>query len=87
MKKIFIKIILILPGILLCQPFQNNFTHFTMKDGLPSNQTNPIIQDHLGYIWIGSNNGVSRYDGYEFLNFSVVKDDSNFLQLPIIYNP
>jgi len=66
------------------QTLQNNFVHFTQREGLPSNQANAIIQDHLGYIWIGTNNGLSRYDGYEFHNFSVVKNDSNFLQLPLV---
>ena len=66
------------------QTLQNNFVHFTQKEGLPSDAVTAIMQDHLGYIWIGTNNGLSRYDGYEFYNFSVVKDDSNFLQLPLV---
>jgi len=65
------------------QSLQNNFVHFTQKDGLQSNDIGALFQDHLGYIWVGTNNGVSRFDGYDFHNFSVVKDDSNFLQLPL----
>jgi serine phosphatase RsbU (regulator of sigma subunit)/ligand-binding sensor domain-containing protein len=68
----------------ISQTLPNNFEHFRDKDGLPSNDTGPLLQDHLGYIWIGTTNGLSRYDGYEFQNFSVVPNDSNFLQLPLI---
>ncbi len=66
------------------QIFKNNFDHFTEENGLPSNNVNAILQDHLGYIWIGTNNGLSRFDGYEFVNFSPVPNDTNFLQLPLI---
>ena len=66
------------------QKINNNFTHFTQKDGLPSNSTGAILQDHLGYIWIGTNNGLSRYDGYEFLNFDPIPNDTNYLPLPLI---
>ena len=66
------------------QTIQNNFVHFTESDGLISNGATAILQDHLGYIWIGTNNGLSRYDGYNFLNYTPVPNDSNFLQLPLI---
>ncbi|MCB0749145.1 MAG: hypothetical protein KDC90_16915, partial [Ignavibacteriae bacterium] len=65
------------------QPIKNKFTHFTEKEGLSSNVVNCLMQDHLGYIWIGTSNGVTRYDGYEFNNFTVVPKDSNFLQIPL----
>jgi serine phosphatase RsbU (regulator of sigma subunit)/streptogramin lyase len=66
------------------QLLQNNFEHFTKNDGLPSDEINTIMQDHLGYLWIGTNNGLSRYDGYSFENFTVVKGNSKYLQLPLI---
>ena len=68
---------------LQAQTFQNNFVHFSQKDGLPSDNVHSLIQDHLGYIWIGTSNGLTRYDGYDFYNFSIVNKDSNFLQLPL----
>lgn len=36
---------------------------FTMDDGLSSNGINNIIQDHMGFIWFGTGNGLNRYDG------------------------
>ena len=43
---------------------------YTIADGLPSNTIYAIAQDSLGYIWLGTNKGLSRFDGTEFLNFS-----------------
>jgi serine phosphatase RsbU (regulator of sigma subunit)/ligand-binding sensor domain-containing protein len=68
------------------QPITNKFIHFTEKDGLPSNNINCIMQDHLGYIWIGTSNGVTRYDGYEFKNFTIAPNDTNFLQQPLTFS-
>ena len=40
-----------------------------MKDGLISNGVNTMIQDSRGFLWIGTGDGVSVYDGYEFRNY------------------
>ena len=42
------------------------YTNYTTKDGLPSNETYCVFQDSRGYIWIGTDRGLVRYDGYEF---------------------
>jgi len=47
------------------------FKNYTVNDGLPSSEIYHIIQDKKGYIWIATNNGVSRFDGYEFGNFTI----------------
>jgi len=42
----------------------NQFVNFTTKDGLAGNSIRPIYSDNVdGYIWIGTSNGLSRYDG------------------------
>lgn len=82
-NKILTAVLLIAASVLNGQAIKNKFTHFTEQNGLSSNVVNCIIQDHLGYIWIGTSNGVTRYDGYEFKNFTVVPKDSNFLQIPL----
>jgi ligand-binding sensor domain-containing protein len=45
--------------------------HFGVRDGLPSNTCYYTLQDSKGYIWIGTDAGVSRFDGKYFKNFSV----------------
>ena len=44
-------------------------THYSTEDGLCSNAVSNIIQDDYGYIWIGSWNGLSRFDGFNFFNY------------------
>ena len=51
---------------------QYSFINFTNEDGLPQSQVRAITQDSLGFLWIGTLGGVSRYDGYTFENFSIL---------------
>ena len=41
------------------------FDHLNNLNGLPENEVNAIIQDQLGYIWITTQSGMVRYDGYQ----------------------
>jgi ligand-binding sensor domain-containing protein len=52
------------------------FDHFTVVDGLPERQVQFVKQDDMGYIWIGTQNGLLRYDGYKpkVYRFGVDKD-------------
>ncbi|RYY09266.1 MAG: diguanylate cyclase, partial [Chitinophagaceae bacterium] len=45
--------------------------HFTTKNGLPGNNCYFLMQDRKGFIWIGTDAGISRYDGRVFENFTV----------------
>lgn len=53
---------------------------FTTRDGLASNVVNTVIQDRQGYIWIGTNLGLTRYDGYRFVNFFVEEKGMRLMQ-------
>ena len=44
---------------------------YTADDGLVSNSIQWIFQDAEGFMWFGSNEGLSIYDGYRFENFSL----------------
>ncbi|PKP34175.1 MAG: hypothetical protein CVU00_07970 [Bacteroidetes bacterium HGW-Bacteroidetes-17] len=46
------------------------FQHLTPKDGLSQAFISGIIQDKYGFIWIGTQDGLNRYDGYDFKIFS-----------------
>jgi ligand-binding sensor domain-containing protein/signal transduction histidine kinase len=41
-----------------------HFNHLFVKDGMPEGRVNVIAQDHQGYMWIGTQKGLVRYDGY-----------------------
>ncbi len=42
------------------------FKHYTVDDGLPSSETHDLLQDRDGFVWIATDRGVCRYDGYRF---------------------
>jgi signal transduction histidine kinase/ligand-binding sensor domain-containing protein len=53
-----------------------NLNQYTEKDGVPASQVAEVLVDKFGYIWLGSINGLSRYDGYEFQRFYSNPNDS-----------
>ena len=42
------------------------FRHYNIENGMSSNTAYDILQDKDGYIWIGTDNGLNRFDGIEF---------------------
>ena len=44
--------------------------NYTVVDGLPSNLIYNIVQDKQGYIWIATDNGLSRFDGQIFTSYN-----------------
>ncbi len=46
-----------------------NFTKLTTREGLSSNYVNCITQDSSGFIWIGTSDGLNRYDGRSIKTF------------------
>ncbi len=48
-----------------------DFFCYTTKDGLPHDKVRAVFSDSRGYVWIGTDGGVSRFDGNEFYNFTV----------------
>ncbi len=50
-------------------PPRIRFEHLTVADGLPENSVRCLIQDHLGFMWLGTQNGLVRYDGSQMTVF------------------
>ncbi|MFQ5649590.1 MAG: response regulator [bacterium] len=46
-----------------------DFTTYSVEHGLVQSQVLTITQDRKGYMWFGTNGGVSRFDGHEFTNY------------------
>ena len=44
-------------------------SHFYTSEKLSSNLITSICQDGLGYMWIGTEYGLNKYDGYRFTNY------------------
>ncbi|WP_347838963.1 histidine kinase [uncultured Draconibacterium sp.] len=51
---------------------QNPFiSNYTIADGLPSNRCHCILKDKSGFIWVGTDVGIVRFDGAGFTRFTV----------------
>ncbi len=55
------------------------FQHFSSVNGLSQNQVLSIFQDRKGFIWLGTLEGLNRFDGYDFKVYNHRADDSSSL--------
>ena len=55
------------------------YKHYTTEQGLPHDITYQIIQDQKGFLWIGTDDGLSKFNGKEFKNFSDEGLTSNYV--------
>lgn len=52
------------------------FRHITVEDGLAQNYISGFAQDKKGFMWIGTNDGLNKYDGKKITTFKANIDDS-----------
>lgn len=70
MKRIYI-ISFLLTILLQHTLAQNPFiTNYTIKDGLPSNKVFCVFQDSKNFMWFGTDAGLIRFDGNQFVQYS-----------------
>ena len=72
MKTIFYTFLILFgftPLVLQAQDF--GFRHYSIPEGLVQTQITAIHQDRNGFLWIGTKGGISRFDGQEFVNFTI----------------
>jgi ligand-binding sensor domain-containing protein len=70
---------------LSAQEYDIKFHHITVDDGLPSNTINAVIRDNRGFIWIASENGIVRYDGYSFVNYRANEKNTGSISSNVTY--
>jgi signal transduction histidine kinase/DNA-binding response OmpR family regulator/streptogramin lyase len=56
-----------------------SFDYYSQANGLPNNSIQCIFQDRKGWIWLGTSQGLSRFDGSHFVNFTHNPQDSSSL--------
>ena len=79
LRPVTVTLLLILLLKVFLLPAQNTsptFERVTAELGLTSNRINGIAQDHTGFIWIATNNGLNRFDGFENKQYLHQQDDS-----------
>ena len=62
-----------------------NYESYTVANGLSQNTVTSIVEDSEGYVWIGTVNGLNRFDGTEFTHF-YAEDNSSGLPSSFIRN-
>ncbi len=55
------------------------FDHLTTKDGLSYSRVRSFYQDKTGFIWVGTESGLNRYDGYGFTVFKHMPEEAGSL--------
>jgi signal transduction histidine kinase/ligand-binding sensor domain-containing protein len=62
------------------------FTRYPIEAGLSQSVVNCIFQDSKGYIWVGTQNGLNRFDGYNFEVFTNKPSDTGTISNNWIYS-
>jgi ligand-binding sensor domain-containing protein len=60
--------------IVLANPQSVRFKNLTVKDGLSSNWVKCFLEDSHGFLWIGTNDGLNKYNGYQFESYKYNDD-------------
>lgn len=83
-KLFFIVILTFFTSVFLGQSYNTRFYRYTTENGLPQNSVYAIVQDHYGYLWIGTEDGLARFDGYSFEVYKNDPSDSNSISNNVI---
>jgi|GEM_PF-782148 len=77
--QLFLFTISLISFALIANSQELQFKAITVNDGLSQHDVSFILQDSYGFIWIGTYDGLNRYDGYKIINYFHVTDDVNSL--------
>ena len=53
------------------------FSHLNTQDGLSANTVFCILQDQRGFLWVGTYDGLTKYDGYKFTVYKSIEGNSS----------
>lgn len=67
MKRFIISLCLLLASVSLV--FANIYKKYDVRTGLSGNCVRSILQDSIGYMWFGTQDGLNRFNGIEFTNY------------------
>jgi signal transduction histidine kinase/ligand-binding sensor domain-containing protein/DNA-binding response OmpR family regulator len=87
---IFRAIVFLMPFLIEFEAFSMpadklKFRHLTEENGLTNSHIYTISQDGRGFIWIGTENGLYRYDGHRFKHYLNVPGDTTSINSNVIF--
>jgi ligand-binding sensor domain-containing protein len=86
--KIFIPftLLVLLISLQITAQVTNKFEHISIEAGLSSETIYQILQDKYGFIWIATQDGLDKYDGYSFKNYQNNPDGNNTISNNYVYS-
>ena len=76
LKIILTLLMLLIFGVIPLSAAENfYFDHLGTEDGLSMNNVNAIVRDKTGFVWIGTEDGLNRFDGYDFVVYHNQSED------------
>jgi ligand-binding sensor domain-containing protein/signal transduction histidine kinase len=89
--KFFVKFLILVTGVVLTtfsnlqsQEERIDFEHFMLESGLSSSTIHCIFQDNQGFLWLGTSNGLNKYDGYNFKTYRYQPENPNSLSENVV---
>jgi signal transduction histidine kinase/ligand-binding sensor domain-containing protein len=70
-------VILLKAGLANSQERELQFKNYTITEGLSHNTVHCFAQDEKGFLWIGTEFGLNRFDGYTFTTYTKNAEDSS----------
>ncbi len=74
------------PGVGFEYTGDARFQRLTVEAGLPSTEVLGVLQDRQGFIWFATADGLSRYDGYQFVTFRHDRKNPNSLSHNYVFS-
>lgn len=81
-------ILLLLYSFFITASFSQSYriNHYTVAQGLSQSVIYALFQDNRGFIWVGTQDGLNRFDGYTFLKYIHLPSDTNSLSDSWVYS-
>jgi len=74
------------PYVSIAQYDLSTFKHHTIDDGLSQNSVTCILQDSSGFMWFGTQDGLNRFDGFEYQQYRNERQNQNSLSNNYIWD-
>ena len=80
-----ILVLLLFVTCVISQAQVRQISHYSIEEGLSQSVVNCVFQDSKGFIWFGTQDGINRYDGYNFVSYIHSPIDTNSISNNWIY--